>query len=160
MLLWHGHQWGLGAGCAGRRLQRNTGRLSRQQGGDHRVLGRSGSRWCLGRHCGEGASRTAHVIIQMPFCAPNSKLMAAPSLVTLTLPPSCSTTEYPPDLRSHVHLCLHTHPCLAVAVSPEYATLLMSRQELWGLFRVTWFWVPGEGNGAEAKIPGRRHPVV
>lgn len=52
---------------------------------------------------------TAHVIIQMPFCAPNSKLMAAPSLVTLTLPPSCSTTEYPPTPPLTCALVL-THP--------------------------------------------------
>lgn len=143
MLLWHGWQWGLGAGCVGCRLHRNTARPSRQQSGDHRALSLTEPRWWLGHHCGEGASvGLSYVIIRMllfpPLQADGCPMFGHFHIAHILAVPHC----IPHPLRSHMHLCLHTCPCLAVAVSPEYATLLMSGQGLWGQFRVTWFWVP------------------
>lgn len=120
MLLWHGHQWGQGAGCAGRRLQRNTARLSRQQGGDHRALGLAGSRWWLGHHCGEGASVGLSCGLchhSDAFLCPYSKLTAASSLVSLTLPLSWyyhTVSLTPPSSRAFVR----THPPM-----PSYSSV-------------------------------------
>lgn len=60
---------------------------------------------------------------------------------------------HPPSLPTQVHLCLHTTPCPAAAVFPEYVCHLTHGRA------VTWFWMPGQ-HGAEAKVPGRHPPVV
>ena len=113
MLLWHGWQWGLGAGCACCRLHRNTARPSRQQSGDHRALGLTEPRWWLGHHCGEGASvGLLYVIIRM-LLFPHSKLMVAPCLVTFTLPTSWQYHTVSPSPFAHTCTCAYTlaHAC-------------------------------------------------
>ena len=106
MLLWHGCQWGLGAGCAGKRLQGNTAGPSRQQSGDHRAVGLAEPRWWLGHHCGEGHNVIC-VIIQM-LLFPYSKMMAAPRLVTFTLPTSWQYHTVSPTPFAHTCTCAYT----------------------------------------------------
>lgn len=112
MLLWHGWQWGLGAGCAGCRLHRNTARPSRQQSGDHRALGLTEPRW-LGHHCGEGASVGLSYVILRMLLFPHSKLMVAPCLVTFTLPTSWQYHTVFPSPFAHTCTCAYTlaHAC-------------------------------------------------
>lgn len=142
MLLWHGHQWGQGASCAGRRLQRNAARLSRQQGGDHRALawqGPGGSRATGVERGPLRASHVAHVITQMPFCAPTP-----PQAGCCPIFGHSDSTLIPavrPPLPAH---CAYTAASPAGAVAPGNAIFLMSGQGLWGLLRVTRFWVPRE----------------
>lgn len=117
MLLWHGHRWGQGASRAGRRLQG----LSGQQRGEGASVGLS---------CGPCQHSDA---LLRPH--PHPKLASAPSSLPLIVP---SSPGYP-------HPSPHVGPCAYTAApAPGYVTFLMRGQGLWGLLRVTWFWVPGE----------------
>lgn len=152
MLLWHGHQWGQGAGCAGRRLQRNTARLSRQQSGGPLCAGPGrtqvvdGPPLWRGGLCGSLIRSCHHSPPPHPpqtDCCP--VLGHSPIALVLAVPQS------PPHPSPHTYSFTLTHqPCLAVAVSPGYATLLVSGQELWGLFRATW-----SGWGARGRMEQR-----
>lgn len=160
MLLWHGHQWGQGASCAGRRLQRNAARLSRQQGGDHRALawqGPGGSRATRVERGPLRASHVAHVITQMPSCAPTP-----PQAGCCPIFGHSDSTLIPavrPPLPVHGHLCLHgSQPCWSSRpwechLPHEWAGTLGPAQgdSVLGA---------KGGNGAEVKIPGRCHQKV
>lgn len=124
------------------------------------MLGLAGPRWWMDHLCGEGTSvglSHSHVIIH-PTPTPQTDrcpvLGHSPIALVLAVP---QNTPHP---SPHTYSFTLAHqPYLAVAVSPGYAPLLVSGQELWGMFRATWSGCQGE-NGAEAKIPGRYHPIV
>lgn len=129
--------------------------------GAHCVLDLAGPGWWMDHLSGEGASvglSYGHVIVHPSPTPPQTDrcpiLGHSPIALVLAVPQS---TPHPSPHTYSFTVTLQ--PCLAVAVSPGYATLLVSGQELRGLFRVTWSECQGE-NGAEAKIPGRYHPIV
>lgn len=130
MPLWHGHQWGQGAGCAGRKLQRNAARPSRQQSEDHGALGLAGPPLWRGGLCGS-LMWPRHRSDAPPPPHPKSHI-GSPSQGPLLTGPL-----HPPPLPTQVHLCLHTTPCPAAAVFPEYVCHLTHGRA------VTWFWIQG-----------------
>ena len=107
--------------------------------------GLAGPRWRLGHQGGEGAS----VGLSCGPCHHSGAFLCPRPTPSWLLPRlgHCDTAPVLaiPTPLTHVPLCLHSSPCPAVAVSPGFAIFPVSGQGLWGLLRLTWFWVPGEG---------------
>lgn len=154
MLLWHGHQWGQGAGCAGRKRQRNAARPSRQQSEDHRALGLAGPPLWREGLCGSLMRPRHHSDTPPP---PHPKLSAAPHLVTLPCP--LLTVPLNPPAPPHTHAPVLTHhPMPSCSGIPRVChlngwagTLGPVRSDLV---------LDARGRWSRGQIPGRHHPVV